>query len=545
MISWDSPYGCLVFDRDVIVRAALRAYIETHVAWADPLKRLLPTSSGAVWVGDLQRGAFYNDDGCGDYDVVAWTDTGVVGLAFSMGFGPLEQLGLRLDQVTGGPDDVREAVSGLPSELESAFLMAAGMLKGTGPNGEKLAGVGFWFHGDRFGGTLFDTLFEDPELCGVGRLVCWGALKDGRLPMPCPPDDIAELAAENARRGAGPIEAIVDAVTARALSGPTELTADEIATLVPATPEPARLLSAQWGLHEVGITWPGLPKVPAPRRPNCHDPFLLRPTTVLRSAGTVCGAFDRSILLRVALHVYVENVLAKLDPLGRHPFPVCDEPNWTGDFQCGGLFNGVASGDYDVVAWTESGVVALTYKLGFGPLEQLGLAIESVTGGPDDVRAALPGLPAELEPALVTATDLLRTGPHREKLASVGFWLHDGSVAGTLFDMPTAPGVSRLGLWCETGMYSLRAVPDPKDAKLAGNFALWTLGPILDVVDAVVERALINPTELTPDELATLLPTPPDPSLLLTAQRRLQKVGITWPGSPEIPEEARPTGANS
>jgi len=48
-------------------------------------------------------------------------------------------------------------------------------------------------------------------------------------------------------------------------------------------------------------------------------------------------------------------------------------------------------------------------------------------------------------------------------------------------------------------------------------------------------RALVGPTELTTDELATLLPTPPDPKHLLHAQRKLQKVGITWPGSPELP----------
>lgn len=262
MIAWDSPYGLLVFDRDAIVRAALRTYIETHVAWADPLERLLPTSSVAVWAGDLRRGAFYNDNSCGDYDVVAWTETGVVGLAFAMGFGPLEQFGLSLEAVTGGPDDVRGAVPGLPSELESAFRMAADMLKVTGPNGEKLAGVGFWFHGDRLAGTLFDTLFEDPDLCGALRLVAWGALQDGRLLHFCDAATMAENAAENARRGAGPIEAIVDAVTARALGGPTELMADEIATLLPSTPEPARLLSAQSGLHQVGITWPGLPKLP-------------------------------------------------------------------------------------------------------------------------------------------------------------------------------------------------------------------------------------------------------------------------------------------
>jgi hypothetical protein len=59
-------------------------------------------------------------------------------------------------------------------------------------------------------------------------------------------------------------------------------------------------------------------------------------------------------------------------------------------------------------------------------------------------------------------------------------------------------------------------------------------------VDAVTDRRLGGPTELTKDELATLLPTPPDPERLLGAQRMLQKVGITWPGSPEIPEAPRP-----
>ena len=59
--------------------------------------------------------------------------------------------------------------------------------------------------------------------------------------------------------------------------------------------------------------------------------------------------------------------------------------------------------------------------------------------------------------------------------------------------------------------------------------------PIHAVIDAVVTRALQGPTELTPTELATLLPTPPDPEPLLFAQRVLRNVGITWPGSPELP----------
>ena len=523
----------LVFDRDAIVRAALRAYIETYLARADPLERLSPVSTEALWMGDLQRGAFYNDDGCGDYEVVAWTEAGVVGLAYELGFGPVEQLGLSVDAVTGGPDDVRGAVPGLPAELETAFVMAVGMLAVGPEHGEKWAGVGFWLHGDRVEGSLF----EDSTASGGRRLAAWGLLRDGRLPLLCGPSTAVEVVEPTETRAA-PIEAIVDAVTARALAGPTELTADEIATLLPSPPQPARLLSAQRGLREVGIAWPGLPELPGERRPTGRDSFHPPPTTVWRMHARYGNlSFDRGSLVRAALHAYVENVLAKLDPLERHRFPVCDEPKWTGDVRRGAFYNGVACGDYDVVAWTESGVVGLTYKLGFGPIEQLGLSASAVTGGPDDVRAALPELPADLEPALAMATGLLRVGPLGERLASMGFWLHGKAVAGTFFDMPAAPGVLRLLRWGSIGTGTLRALPDPKNAPVAGNFALWTYGLIVDVVDAVVERALAGPTELTAGELATLLPSPPNAERLRGAQRMLRKVGITWPGSPEIPEE--------
>lgn len=60
--------------------------------------------------------------------------------------------------------------------------------------------------------------------------------------------------------------------------------------------------------------------------------------------------------------------------------------------------------------------------------------------------------------------------------------------------------------------------------------------PIHAIIDAVTARAWLGPTELTPDEIATLCPAPPDPKQLLQSQRMLPKVGITWPGSPAIPE---------
>ena len=250
------------------MRAALRAYVELMLAHIDPLKRVPFTSAWAAeWEGDVQRGAFYNDDGCGDYEVVAWTEAGVVGLACDLGCGPIEQLGLELDEVTGGPDDVRDAVPELPEELEPAFLMAARMLD-TGAGhlnndgvyvvyGEKLAGVGFWLHGDRVGGSFF--LFTDLTCAwGANRLAAWGKLQSDRLPQA---SRTRVKPIEFDPKGA-PIHAIIDAVTARALKGPTELTPVELATLCPTPPDPGQLIAVQRRLQKVGITWPGSPKIP-------------------------------------------------------------------------------------------------------------------------------------------------------------------------------------------------------------------------------------------------------------------------------------------
>lgn len=277
MIERKHRYGNLVFDRDAIVRAALRAYLEA-IFGNFPLKRLsFPACAVPGWTGDLQRGAFYNGDGCGAYNVVGWTEAGVVGLAYELGWGPIEHLDLPVEAVTGGPDDVRGALPGLPAELSPALVLAAGMLltgehkRGNVYVEEKLAGVGFWLHGDRVAGTLFD----DPVDVGARYLAMWGMLQGGRLPSRTSrytsPDTRAALA-ESARRDA-PIQALMDTVVNRRLGGPTEFTADEIATLFPTPPDPEALLGAQRMLQKVGITWPGSPEIPEPPKRTGRDPF--------------------------------------------------------------------------------------------------------------------------------------------------------------------------------------------------------------------------------------------------------------------------------
>ncbi len=241
-------FGRLVFDRDVIVRAALRAYIEDALRFQ---------SIDTMWTGDFQRGGIANYDGCGNNEVVVWTEVGVVGLAYDLGSGPIQQLGLSASAVTGGPDDVREAVPDLPEELEPALVLATGMLDVGPEHGEKLAGAGFWLYGDRVGGTLF--LFDDLTYAwGVDRLAAWGLLRGDRLPRACGD----EIHFEPDEPEAVPIHAIIDAVVDRRLKGPTELTADELATLVPEPPKPESLLCRQRMLQKVGITWPGSPEIP-------------------------------------------------------------------------------------------------------------------------------------------------------------------------------------------------------------------------------------------------------------------------------------------
>ena len=269
-------YGNLVFDRDSIVRAALRAYVEAMFDGC-PLRRMsFRACHEPRWKGDLQRGAFYNGDGCGAYNVVGWTEAGVVGLAYELGFGPIEHLDLPASAVTGGPDDVRGALPGLPDELAPALVHAAGML-GVGPeHGQLDAGVGFWLHGDHVGGTLFD----DPVDVGASQLAMWGLLRGGRLlpllSLSPHPDNRAALA-EAARRDA-PIHALMDRVVDRRLVGPTEFTADEIATLFPTPPDPEELLGVQRTFQKVGITWPGSPEIPElPPRPKGRDPFIRDP----------------------------------------------------------------------------------------------------------------------------------------------------------------------------------------------------------------------------------------------------------------------------
>jgi len=273
MIERKHRYGNLVFDRDAIVRAALRAYFEALFG-EFPYRRLsFPACAVPRWTGDLQRGAFYNGNGCGDEDVVGWTEGGVVGLAYELGFGPIEWLDLPVDAVTGGPDDVRGALPGLPAELEPALVLAAGMLGEGAKHREKLAGVGFWLHGDSVAGTLFD----DPIGPGAARLAAWGLLHNGRLlPVSTQPGYWATVL-ECARTRDASIHALIDTVVDRRLGGPTEFTTDELATLLPTPPAPEVLVGAQRMLQKVGITWPGSPEIPEPPKPTGGNPFLPRP----------------------------------------------------------------------------------------------------------------------------------------------------------------------------------------------------------------------------------------------------------------------------
>lgn len=253
MVTRVTPFGRLTFDRDAIVRAALRAHVEDAVAQL-PNRLGIRSVHDGVWTGNLQQGTIANFNGSGSYEVIAWSEAGVVGLAYELGFGPIEQLGLTPDAVTGGPDDVRGAVPGLPSKLDSVFVMAVSKFLRGPEYGQPDVGVGFWLHGEDIGGSFF----ADPDANGADRLAAWGSLQGNRLPgvwcgevQPFTPDPPLIV----------PIQAVIDAVTDRAWKGPTEFTTDELATICPTPPEPKRLLYARYRLQQVGIRWPGLPDV--------------------------------------------------------------------------------------------------------------------------------------------------------------------------------------------------------------------------------------------------------------------------------------------
>jgi hypothetical protein len=179
-----------------------------------------------------------------------------VGLAYEEGNGPIERFGLAVDAITGGPDDVRAALPELPAALESALSLAVRLLPTRSKHGEKLASVGFWFHGDRIEGTLFNT----PEPPGAKWLVPWGLVLGGRRYFRLL-DEFSSYLAEMERRFGAPIQVIVDALVDRRLQGPTALTTDEIATLLPVPIDQEILVTGQRMLQMVGITWPGASEI--------------------------------------------------------------------------------------------------------------------------------------------------------------------------------------------------------------------------------------------------------------------------------------------
>ena len=521
------PNRVLVFDHDTIVWAALRAYIEASLYGLVYLS--FPPCYHGWWNGDLDRGAFLNFCHSPDFDVIAWNEVGVVGLAFQLGCGPIEQLDLEPDNVTSGPDDVRAAVPDLPEELEPVFVMAVGELDiNTVHYGEKMAGVGFWICGDRAGGTLLGTDLNRAN--GAIALAAWGLIQGTRLPRACSNaihyhfDEPEEV----------PNQEIIDAVINRVAEGPTEFTPAELETLLLPNPDPKKLLIAQRMLQKVGITWPGSPKIPEePPEPRRPDPFVPNPptTSIRTQSRDESDFFDRDAIVRAALRAYIENIFAQLDPLDRHPFAASFIPRWTGDLQRGAFRNGDTYGSYEVMAWSDVGVVGLAYEHGYGPIEHLELPIDAVKGGPDDVRIAVPEMPTELEPVLEMAVSLLDVGAHGEKLASVGCWLHGELVGGSFYEYYKQMGKERLRAWGKLKGGKLRRWYRGSYVTL-GSYVL-DLGrtkaePIQTLVDAVTDRALRGPTQLTTDELAILLPTPPEPKRLLDAQHSLQKVGITW-----------------
>lgn len=270
MPTWHDSVGPLTFDRDALTAAALHAFIESALTRLDPHRRLpFHGHAESTWDGDLQHGAVFLGNGQGDYQVLGWNPAGVVGFAFELGFGPQEEFGLEPDAITGGPDDVRHAVAGLPAALDSALVKAsAQLLTDDSRLGERLASVGFWVDANEVGGSLFD----EPEHPGARVLRGWGLLESGVAPGSAR-DANAEIASAQALESASLVK-VIDDVFARARLGPTELTTEELEVVFEGPPPHAdELVPARRALAQAGITWPGSPPIP-PLVPQGRSPFL-------------------------------------------------------------------------------------------------------------------------------------------------------------------------------------------------------------------------------------------------------------------------------
>jgi len=240
------PLGYLVFNREAIIRAAFRAYVEVTLAYLDPRQcHPIPPDCGQTWTGDLQRGALAGDM------TVAWNEAGVVGIVFESRWRSSASLeSLPEGPVATNPDDVRSVVPDLPDELLPALEMACGLIDQR--HHIETARVGFWLCGDRMGGTLFDTPIDE---VWWWRLAKWGRIGRGRL-LPAYSGHTEKIT-EDTFRAYAPFLAVVDAVVDRRLRGPTELLPDELATLFPVPIDMDVLVIGQRELRKVGITWPG------------------------------------------------------------------------------------------------------------------------------------------------------------------------------------------------------------------------------------------------------------------------------------------------
>lgn len=238
----------LHFDTREIVDGAIVSYLVSLVAWAFDGSGLWNVWHEIDLVGDRTSGSLDFGDGEGNSGVLAWEGDNLVAFEFQLGFGPIEEADLT--DVTGGPEDVRALLPGLPDELEPLFQRAARRLR-PGSEGELSASAGLWLTRDDVGCSVFER--RDSPVPGEA-ILRWGM---GGGPGANPASDSDEEGSDD-EESSGDVGAPLVALFARLLPRlPVELSADEAALIVGAgKPRSGRIEELKKAFGAVGIRWP-------------------------------------------------------------------------------------------------------------------------------------------------------------------------------------------------------------------------------------------------------------------------------------------------
>lgn len=238
-----------------------------------------------------------------------------------------------------------------------------------------------------------------------------------------------------------------------------------------------------------------------PTYEDSSEQYDFDPDTIIQ------GAISSALLTSVE-HAFTDSCVAE----------AWAEASVTGDRARGGFVGGDAEGNVSVVAWDGKNIVAFEHRVGVDA---------DVAGGIEDLRRAVPGMPAELEGAFQRAAALLRGGPKGALGASAGLWVTPDAVGSSVFghDDTYKPGreVLRWGVGPDE---ECEDESDEEDAPYEKAKRAES------IVDALVARMGSGRVALAKEEADAILATGAAPCEGGVEQMKATfgAAGVDWPG---------------